>query len=78
MGKPKTWVHRILGLMVLAGFYSAVCVGLGWGLYAPLTDVFSWVVLNAAWAAFLYAGHAVTTRALAAITKGESLWGLVD
>ena len=73
MGHPIVWVHRILGLTVLVGFWSAVCAGLAWGLYAPLANVFSWIAFGAAWAALLYAGDTVTVRAVGAIKEGKPL-----
>ncbi len=71
MSHYKTWAHRILGLTTLVGFWGTVCAGLAWGLYAPLTNVLGWVAFATAWVALVYAGHAVTTHALRAITQGR-------
>lgn len=74
MVKAKTWVHRILGLTILVGFWVAVCAGLAWGLYAPLSNVLGWVAFGVAWAALLYAGDTINECAMRSITKGASLF----
>ena len=74
MVNQKILVHRILGLTILMGFWSAVCAGLVWGLYTPRSSVLGWVAFSAAWAALLFAGVPVSAYAIRSMMKGAPLF----